>query len=91
MTASPMYFSTVPPCSSSTARMTSKYRVKTSRSDSESSCSPRFVDPLRSEKTIETVFLTSWTGSEIARGVPQYPQSLNRSGFSSPQFVQTTM
>jgi hypothetical protein len=59
MTASPMNFSIVPPCCSSTARISSKYRFITSRSDSESSDSPRLVDPFRSEKTIVTVFRTS--------------------------------
>src|ERR671928_1111049 len=56
-----------------------------SRSDSESSASPRFVEPLRSEKTIVTVLRTSCGGSAGASGVPQNPHSLNRSGFSSPQ------
>src|SRR5919197_3756523 len=56
----------------------------TSRSDSESSASPRFVEPLRSEKTIVTVFRTSCGGATGASGVPQKPQRRKRSGFSSP-------
>src|SRR5438105_11047407 len=63
----------------------------TSRSDSESSASPRFVEPLRSEKTIVTVLRTSCGATAGASGVPQKPQSRNRSGFSSPQDGQVTM
>src|SRR5205085_6704897 len=55
------------------------------RSDSESSASPRFVEPFRSEKTIVTVFRTSRGGAATASGVPQKPQRRNRSGLSSPQ------
>src|ERR687887_1751534 len=57
----------------------------TSRSDSESSASPIVVEPLRSEKTIVTVFRTSCGGAAGASGVPQKPQRRKRSGFSSPQ------
>jgi hypothetical protein len=46
---------------------------------------------LRSAKTIDTVFRTSWTGSDCASGVPQYPHRRKRSGFSSPQFGQAAM
>src|SRR5947209_15004483 len=63
----------------------------TSRSDSESSASPRFVDPFRSEKTIVTVFRTSCGGATGASGVPQKPQRRNRSGFSSPHEGHVTM
>src|SRR3954447_23697907 len=62
-----------------------------SRSDSESSCSPRFVDPLRSQKRIVTSFLTSCTGTAGASGVPQNPHRRNFAGFSSPQFGQSCM
>src|SRR5205085_12172467 len=56
----------------------------TSRSDSESSASPIVVDPLRSEKTIVTVFRTSCGAATGASGVPQKPQRRNLAGFSSP-------
>src|ERR1051326_1368998 len=46
------------------------------------------VDPLRSEKTIVTVFRVSGAGSCVARGVPQNPHRRNLSGFSSPQLGQ---
>src|SRR5581483_4831337 len=91
MIASPMYFSTRPPCRSSAARITSKYRLITSRSDSESSRSPRFVEPFRSEKTIVTVLRTSRAGSGAASGVPQNPHRRKRSGFSSPHAGQTAI
>src|SRR6266480_1451783 len=60
----------------------------TSRTASESSFSPIAVDPLRSEKTIVTVFRTSCAGSSGASGVPQKPQRRNFAGFSSPQLGQ---
>src|ERR671937_2451583 len=63
----------------------------TSRSDSESSASPIVVEPLRSEKTIVTVFRTSCGGATGASGVPQKPQRRKRSGFSSPQEGHVTM
>src|SRR5215210_3515936 len=60
----------------------------TSRSASESSCSPRVVDPFRSEKTIVTVFRVSGASRAAPSVVPQNPQSRNRGGFSSPQLGQ---
>ena len=57
ITASPMYFSTVPPCRSSTLRISSKNLVITRRTVSGSSSSPIGVEPTTSQKTIETVFL----------------------------------
>src|SRR5919199_6442304 len=59
-----------------------------SRSDSESSASPRLVEPFRSEKTIVTVLRTSCDGTAGASGVPQNPHRRKRSGFSSPQLGQ---
>ena len=91
MTASPMYFSTVPPCRSSTSFISAKYRDMTSRTVSESIRSARLVEPLRSEKTIVTVFRTSRAGADGTSSAPQKPQSRNRSGFSSPQLGQTSM
>ena len=63
----------------------------TSRSDSESSASPIVVEPLRSEKTIVTVFRTSCGGAAGASGVPQNPQRRNLAGFSSPHEGHVTM
>src|SRR5215210_4458198 len=60
----------------------------TSRSASESSCSPRVVDPFRSEKTIVTVFRVSGASRAAPSVGPQNPQSRNRGGFSSPQLGQ---
>ena len=59
ITASPMNFSMRPPCRSSTVRMASKYSVITARRASESSFSPRLVEPLRSENTMVTVLRVS--------------------------------
>src|SRR6266545_5542856 len=61
----------------------------TSRTASESSFSAIAVEPLRSEKTIVTVFRTSCGGSAGASAVPQNPHRRNFCGFSSPQFGQT--
>src|SRR2546423_1221489 len=63
----------------------------TSRSDSESSASPMVVDPLRSEKTIVTIFRTSWGGATGGSGVPQKPQRRNLAEFSSPHEGHVTM
>ena len=91
MIASPMYFSTVPPWDSSTTFISLKYTFRTSRSDSLSSCSPRVVEPLRSQKTMETVLRTSAVFVSGTSCVPQNPHSRKRSGFSSPQLGQICM
>ena len=91
MIASPMNFSIVPPCFSSARLISSKYRVITSRSASESSCSPRLVEPLRSEKTIVTDLSVSWegpAGSAATSATPHQPQNRNWSGTSPPQAEQ---
>ena len=88
ITASPMYFSIVPPWRVISALMASKYRDIVSRSDSGSSFSPRSVDPFRSEKRMVTSFRTSCGGGAAASAVPQYPQRRNFGGFSSPQLGQ---
>ena len=89
MTASPMNFSTTPPCRSSSARMVSKYRVITSRNASESSRSPMLVEPLRSEKTMVTTFRTSCAGAATSSAEPQARQNFAISGFSVPHWPQT--
>jgi hypothetical protein len=52
MIASPMYFSTVPPCRSSTGFIAEKYSASISRKASLSSRSPSSVEPFRSQKTL---------------------------------------
>src|ERR671936_804411 len=89
MIASPMYFSTVPPCFSSTARIVLKYSFRSERSVSVSRRSASGVEPLRSEKTTVTIFRTSsGTTCVSPSGEPHIPQMRNRSGFSSPQLGQ---
>ncbi len=91
ITASPMNFSITPPWRSSSARIASKYRVITSRSASESSVSPRLVEPLRSEKTIVTTLRVSCGGRASASCVPHARQNRAISGFSTPQAAQSFM
>ena len=55
ITASPMYFSTVPPWRSITVRISLKYRWMTSRRDSGSSSSPSAVEPVTSQNRTVTV------------------------------------
>ena len=86
ITASPMNFSTVPPWRSSTARISSKYRVMTRRSDSGSSFSPRDVDPVTSVNTTVTVLRTSRASAEGAESsAPHAKQNRAMSGLSWPQ------
>ena len=54
-----MNFSTVPPWRSSAARISTKYRDMTRRSDSGSRRSPMAVEPVTSQKTTVTVLRTS--------------------------------
>src|SRR3954452_11781445 len=63
----------------------------TSRSDSESSRSPRLVEPLRSQKRMVTSLRNSCGGARGASSAPQKPQSRNFAGFASPQDEQTTL
>ncbi len=84
MTASPMNFSTVPPCRSSTLRATSKYLDITLRSDSESRRSPRDVESVTSENSTVTVLRISLPSATSE--APQNPQNWNPSGFSLPHF-----
>ena len=91
MTASPMYFSTVPPCRSIAARIVSKYRDCTSRMDSGSSCSPSAVEPVTSQNTMETVLRTSRAGATGESGVEHAGQNAKSSGLSRPQFGQVSI
>ena len=87
ITASPMNFSTEPPWRSSAVRIASKYRPMTLRIDSGSRRSPSSVEPVTSQKTIETVLRTSAVSAASSR-VPQTEQKLAPSPFSEPQFGQ---
>jgi hypothetical protein len=62
ITASPMNFSTVPPCDSTIAFIRSKKRASSARSASGSIDSPSVVDPVTSQKRSVTVL-------RISRGV----------------------
>ena len=85
MTASPMNFSTVPPWSSISARIASKYRAMTFRRDSGSSCSPSWVDPVTSQKRIVTVFRTSSAGEAAGSAEPQFEQNFASAALAAPQ------
>jgi hypothetical protein len=77
-----MNFSTVPPWCSTTARISSKYRAMTARTDSASRRSPRAVEPATSEKTTVIVFRTSRAaGAGAASGAAQARQNRASPGF----------
>ena len=86
ITASPMNFSTVPPCDSTIPRIRSKYRASSARNASGSVDSPSAVDPVTSQNSTVTVFRCSWLSP--ASGAVQNPQNWNPSGFSLPQAGQ---
>ena len=91
ITASPMNFSTVPPWRSSAARISSKYRDMTRRSDSGSSRSPIAVEPVTSQKTTVTVLRVSCCTARDVSGAAQAGQNAKSSGLSRPQFAQVSM
>src|SRR4029077_10018467 len=91
ITASPMNFSTVPPCRSRAARISSKYRDITRRSDSGSSRSPIAVDPVTSQKTTVTVLRVSCCATGSASGAAHAGQNAKSSGLSRPQFAQVSI
>ena len=88
MTASPMNFSTVPPCASSTRFAASNPRAITSRSTAASSGSPRNPVAFRSENTIVTVLRLSRVRARAASFPPHVPQKVNSGGLPSPQLGQ---
>ncbi len=88
ITASPMNFSTVPPCDSTIAFIRSKYRASSARSASGSVDSPSAVDPVTSQNSTVTVLRCSRL-SPIS-GAVQNPQNRKPSGFSLPQLVQVS-
>jgi hypothetical protein len=87
ITASPMNFSTEPPCCSTIAFMRSKYRARTTRSASGSRRSPSSVDPVTSQKRTVTTFRAS-RDFGAATGVPQNGQKTNSPESSLPQPAQ---
>src|SRR5580658_1308498 len=88
MTASPMNFSTVPPCCSITFRAASKYRRITSRRLSGSSRSPSAVEPVTSQKSTVTVLRWAREGAVVFSDAPHPLQKAASSAFSRPQLLQ---
>ena len=72
ITASPMNFSTVPPCCSMSAFIAPKYRVMSARVASGSWRSPSCVDPATSANSTETVLRTS--RGRASTGASRAPQ-----------------
>jgi hypothetical protein len=92
ITASPMNFSTVPPCDASTAAMRSKYRVITERSASGSSRSPSAVESATSQNRTVTVLRTSRAGAGAASSlVPHSEQNFASCAFPWPQLGQASI
>ncbi len=76
MTASPMNFSTVPPCRSITSFMAAKYRLMRPRTASGSRRSPMAVDPVTSLNRIVTTLRASRAGSKDSGSrLPHSPQN----------------
>src|SRR5215217_6952877 len=92
MTASPMNFSTVPPCRSRTRRVVRKKRDTTCRTVSGSRRSPSSVEPAMSAKTTVTVLraLRSNSGA-AASGMPQAEQKRASFGPNLPHAPHTAM
>src|SRR5258706_12402077 len=63
----------------------------TLRSDSGSSFSPIAVEPVTSQNKIVTVWRVAAGAAATVSAKPHERQKRARSGFSSPQFGQTTM
>ena len=91
ITASPMYFSTVPPWRSSTTRISSKNRVIIRRTASGSRSSPIGVEPTTSQKTMVTVFLAGPKACASASGAAHDMQNLAVEGLAEPHAAQTGM
>ena len=90
MTASPMYFSTVPPWCSIAVRIASKYRSMTRRTDSGSRASPIAVEPATSQNTTVTVLRTSCGADGAISGAAQSSQNFAPSRFSCPHVSHRT-
>src|SRR6185437_10230402 len=75
ITASPMNFSTAPPCATMADFAASKYRSIICRHDSGSSISASAVDPTRSMNKIATFFLASRLPPDALIGEPHMAQN----------------
>ena len=92
ITASPMYFSTVPPNASIADRTRAKYGAWIARTSSGSSCSDRAVNPTRSTKrTVTTLRSSASTGAEPGSAAAHELQKRAPAGFSCPQLGQICM
>ena len=80
ITASPMNFSTEPPCDSTIPRITSKYRANSARNASGSVDSPNAVEPTTSQNSTDTTFRRSAEPPPSA--APHASQNLAASLFS---------
>ena len=87
--ASPMNFSTTPPCPSTMALTRSNERPSRPRNVSGSSRSPSAVDPTRSQNRTVTVFRVSAAGALASSAAPHEKQNLASAGFSFPQRAQS--
>ena len=88
ITASPMNFSTVPPCDSTIAFIRSKYRASNARTASGSVDSPSAVEPATSQNNTVTVLRTSRRAAAVASAALQPLQKRASTGFSRPQLAQ---
>ena len=90
ITASPMNFSTAPPWRSIAARIASKNRSMTRRTDSGSSSSPIAVEPATSQNTTVTVLRTSCEVRRATSGAAQFSQNFAPPRFSCPHLSHRT-
>jgi hypothetical protein len=90
MTASPMNFSTVPPCDSTIAFIRSKYAASSARKAPGSSRSPSSVEPVTSQKSTVTALRCSRSAGASSNDAVQKPQKRKPTGFFSPQEGQST-
>ena len=90
-TASPMNFSTDPPCRSRTALMESNHRPMIERNASGSRRSPRPVEPVTSANTTVTTLRASRAASGTASVAPHDMQNRATSGFGVEQLGQATI
>ena len=91
MTASPMNFSTVPPCHSICLRSSWWYGRIRARTSSGSARSEAAVKPIKSQKRTDTTLRSSRApGPCRPNGARQYGQNGNWPGSSLPQLLQIT-
>jgi hypothetical protein len=77
-----MNFCTRPPWRSTAERISVKYPSRIGRSISGSCCSPRLVDPTRSQNNVEMTFRASPDEVDGLRGVAHSMQNFAPSGLS---------